>query len=382
MKITIIGHDRVYPPVSADAQRFYHLSEHLSNDFNVLLIGHSGMIKRFKKYKINENFYIMEITGRTQMGIGALGYFLTKKPLFDLVLAMSCEMFPKTVKTYFRHANESDILVFEGCWYYPLLKHVKNRDKKLVVYDARNVEYLLKRQAYTGVYRKLLPKLFELENGLCSESDVILATCEAEKEKFTKLYSLNKNKITVTQPGMILPKEGRYPEKRTVLFIGGAYFANFEAARFINEKLAKALPDFVFRVVGRAGMGIKNRQKNVKIYGMVSEKEKDKLLRSSEIAINPILHGAGMNVKMLEYMAYGLPVVTTGLGARGFDERPFVVSDLENFDESIKKLSENHELKQEISEIARDVIKKKYEWSAVTKGISKLFMKGLRKKRL
>ncbi|MBU4501647.1 MAG: glycosyltransferase family 4 protein, partial [Nanoarchaeota archaeon] len=306
MKLVSVGHDKMYPPIGC-AQRSYHMSRYLSKNFDITLIGHSGAITRFRKHRINKNFSIIEIPGIMTSGMGALGYFLTKKPLFDPFVAWTCTKSPHLLKHYLREVENADILVFEGCWHYQLIDKVKDKNKKLIVYDAHNVEYLLKRQVYSGIFRKLLPKIFELEKKTCIESDIILATCEKEKEMFIKLYEINSGKVHVIPNCVALPEKDGKTDEKTILFIGGAYFANFEAVRFINETLAKALPDFVFRIVGRAGMGTKNKKKNVEVYGMVSEEKKDELLRSSEIAINPILHGAGMNVKMLEYMAYGLP---------------------------------------------------------------------------
>lgn len=383
IKITIIGHDKVYPPIAADAQRFFHLSKHLSEKFKVLLIGHSGLITRYRKYNINKNFDIIEIPDLIPIAIGTLGYFVTKKPLFDPILAFTCRYSPRLLKHYIKNAEESKILIFEGCWHTNLLDKI-DIGNKLIIYDARNVEYLLKKQAYDGIFKKkILPKIFDLEKKLCTKSDILLATCKEEKEKFVDLYKLNESKVYVTQPGINLPKMGRKIRNKTVLFMGGAYFANFEAVDFIIKNLAKSLPEFTFRIVGRAGMNIERKlPKNVEIHGFISEEKKDEILRTSEIAINPIIHGAGVNVKMLEYMAYGLPIITSRLGARGIKGKPFVISDLNGFAVSIQKLSSDLDMMKKLGSKSRDVIKKNYTWPAVTKNISEIFLSNLKKKNI
>jgi glycosyltransferase involved in cell wall biosynthesis len=43
------------------------------------------------------------------------------------------------------------------------------------------------------------------------------------------------------------------------------------------------------------------------------------LLAAADVAVNPIGSGSGSNVKLAEYLAAGLPVVTTPVGLRGYE---------------------------------------------------------------
>ncbi|MDN5933867.1 MAG: glycosyltransferase family 4 protein [Pseudonocardia sp.] len=44
-------------------------------------------------------------------------------------------------------------------------------------------------------------------------------------------------------------------------------------------------------------------------------------LAAADVFVNPVRHGAGINIKMIEAMAAGLPVVSTSVGARGLHWR-------------------------------------------------------------
>ena len=44
-------------------------------------------------------------------------------------------------------------------------------------------------------------------------------------------------------------------------------------------------------------------------------------LAAADVFVNPVRHGAGINIKMIEAMAAGLPVVSTAVGARGLHWR-------------------------------------------------------------
>ena len=41
-------------------------------------------------------------------------------------------------------------------------------------------------------------------------------------------------------------------------------------------------------------------------------------LAAADVAVNPVGYGTGVNVKLAEYLAAGLPVVSTTVGVRGF----------------------------------------------------------------
>lgn len=47
-------------------------------------------------------------------------------------------------------------------------------------------------------------------------------------------------------------------------------------------------------------------------------------LRSASVAVNPAVSGSGVNIKLVDYLAAGLPVVSTSLATAGLDLRPGV----------------------------------------------------------
>ncbi|MDK9698157.1 MAG: glycosyltransferase family 4 protein [Siculibacillus sp.] len=91
-------------------------------------------------------------------------------------------------------------------------------------------------------------------------------------------------------------------------------------ARFLDTVLPRilgALPDFRLHLVGRICEEVPDRP------GVVRHGFVDDLRRAFEvapIAINPSLLGTGINIKLLEGMAFGVAGVTTRIGARGLPE--------------------------------------------------------------
>jgi glycosyltransferase involved in cell wall biosynthesis len=372
MKVCIVSKDIVHQPISGDSVHIYNLGLHLSKYMDVALIGHCGMIRETKEYVINEHFKIIEIPDFPLLIGGALGFFLLKQPLLDYLVGRFSPYNQNLKKVFIRESTNADIVVFESCWYASLYRYIQKPDEKIIVYDARNVEYLLKEKAYNKFFKKVvLPYVKALEEKLTKNANVVFSVSEEEKSMLGKLYGVPPEKIVVCPPAIFLPAEiKRENVKRgSAVFIGSAYFANFEAVNFIINVLAEKLPDVEFRIVGTVCSKFKTKKKNVVLYGFVSEEKKKEILMTSQIGINPIFHGAGVNVKVLEYLAYGLPVVTTPVGIRGLEkiEDAVYISQPENFHEAIKHLMEDVDLQKKLSATGRSYVANHRSWESVEK---------------
>ncbi len=113
---------------------------------------------------------------------------------------------------------------------------------------------------------------------------------------------------------------------------------------------------------------------NVRFYGRVSNKKMNDIINASDIAINPVVNGSGINIKMLDYMAKGLPVVTTRIGARGFfiGKEDMVVCKLKDFKKNIEKLFWNKTFYSKISGNARKTIAEDFDAKKYANKISRI----------
>src|SRR5262249_9540212 len=122
---------------------------------------------------------------------------------------------------------------------------------------------------------------------------------------------------------------------KIALFMGSWHGPNLTAVERVFE-LAERLPGVLFLVVGGAGLAFKNRQvpTNGLMTRALADDEKNILLGAADIALNPVIAGSGSNLKMLDYAAASLPILSTPFGARGFDFRPgvhYMAAQLEHF---------------------------------------------------
>ena len=121
--------------------------------------------------------------------------------------------------------------------------------------------------------------------------------------------------------------------------------------------------------------------RNVILLGQISDEEKLKLYRSVDMALNPMQSGSGTNIKMLDYMAAGLPVISTPVGARGLElesDNNAIICELPDFPRKIRELLEDKQLRNTIIFNARKLVKEKHDWKRIADDMDKTLKNVLR----
>ncbi|MGA2257674.1 MAG: glycosyltransferase, partial [Thermoguttaceae bacterium] len=153
------------------------------------------------------------------------------------------------------------------------------------------------------------------------------------------------------------------------LFLGSFHPPNLEATQFILHTLADRCPGVEFVIAGKCvAESDRIDRPNVRILGRVSDEERRELLRTSTIALNPMFRGAGTNLKVLEYLASGLPVISTPHGRRGLDLIPnehFIEADRESFASELNKLASDAEACAKLSRNGKELVTAHYSWDAI-----------------
>jgi sugar transferase (PEP-CTERM/EpsH1 system associated) len=98
----------------------------------------------------------------------------------------------------------------------------------------------------------------------------------------------------------------------------------------------------------------------------------------SAVFVCPLRSGSGMQTKILEAMAMGVPVVTTSMGAEAFEEaiagRDIIIADdAKRFAAEVISLLKDKELRQSVAQNARKLVQKKYGWSSVVKRLDMIY---------
>lgn len=384
-KILVLVPFRVYPPIAGGQMRVYYLYKALSRWFDITLLtfSHPGMSKStvelsegFKEIRVPKSIEHLkqEIKLSEQIGLN----------IGDIALCELFQLSNEYIEEAIQEIQDSNIIVASHPFVYPIIKNIVN-DSKIIWYDAHNVEYLLKSSMLpkTSNSEKLLKNLFEVEKECCNSSEIIFTCSNEDLMNFTNLYKVGREKFILAPNGVdingieFIPYCSRKGELRrpSAVFIGSAHPPNLNAVEYIVS-LAKELPEMDFYIVGGCGNIISEKNititTNVKVTGMVSNIEKRGILGKVDIALNPIPYGSGTNLKMLEYFACGIPVISNDVGVRGLninDQKYCIVSKWDEFLINIKELLKNDRKKQMISQNAREYVESHYSWEVISKNI-------------
>jgi hypothetical protein len=99
---------------------------------------------------------------------------------------------------------------------------------------------------------------------------------------------------------------------------------------------------------------------------MLSETEKAVVLATASLALNPMISGSGSNLKMMEYAAAGVPIMSTPFGNRGLDYRAgvdIVECELSGFASSLGAWDDGS--CRAMSESAFDLTQEAYRWQSI-----------------
>ena len=126
-----------------------------------------------------------------------------------------------------------------------------------------------------------------------------------------------------------------FENRNGILYVGNFnHTPNIDAVQFfVNEilpKVEKEIPDIFFQIVGNDPRSITAPLSggNVRVAGYV--KDLSEYYNNARIAVAPLRYGAGLKGKIVESLSYGVPTVTTKIGAEGtglIDGEDAIISD-------------------------------------------------------
>lgn len=285
----------------------------------------------------------------------------------------AAEYIKRSADRALRHLTAlSDFTICESPWFFPL-----RPPESPVMFIAHNVEVDLA-DHNTRVGPSARRKMNEIERTAWQESDAVVCLTEEDRKRLVELYG--------KRPSLVIPvgvdSERMKPVppvqreeirrrlgvegKFVVLFTGSWHPPNRQALSRIMG-WAKEGKDSKTLWVVAGSVGSKSQSRS----GLIQTGPLPDLsdwFHAADCAVNPMLEGSGMNVKMLHYFSYGLPVVTTPFGARGLGIRDGVdalIVPPHEFLATVNELMRNPSLRARISENARRLVETAYSWNVV-----------------
>ena len=257
------------------------------------------------------------------------------------------------------------------------------------VISEHNVEHIKLPEERKGSGEKL--KL--IERDICNLADFVVTVSEKDR--------LELDKIGVNRPIRVIPNGVDYSRYQirnevrdrlrqkygigkndTVLVFHGTlgYRPNI-----IANKLLK---DYIFPKLSKQNKKLKllligpGRSQNIgeKIIELPEIPFDDFPMHLSmgDIGVVPLTAGSGTRLKIIEYLALGIPTVSTEIGAEGLPvsegEAIIIAKDAkDDFVEKTIKLLNDKQLREKLSRTGKDLVKEKLDWSVVLKGYLEVY---------
>ena len=178
------------------------------------------------------------------------------------------------------------------------------------------------------------------------------------------------------------------PQPNTLVFTGAlTYSANHDAMRYFLEEVfpivARAIPEVSLRITGKYdGVDLTSlpSRSGVELTGYLPDIRP--LVAQSWASVVPLRVGGGTRLKILESMALGTPVVSTSKGAEGLGvtsgQDILIADDAKEFSVLLESLLHSPALRCRLSEAARRLVRTRYDWEVVARGINDLIEQNAR----
>ena len=391
-KVAIIDMQPIDPPVGGGRLRLLGLYHALGENIEARYIGtYDWPGEKYRQHNLTPTLEEIDIPLSNAHHVAAkqLARDAGGKTVIDLAFSRLCHLSPEYLAKAVEAVNWADVVIFSHPWAFPLMEnHLK--PTQLIVYDSQNVEGFLRAQLLdknNPIERELLREVVHAEFCVGQRAQLILACSQEDIDLFSRIYEWPVTKMKVVPNGVMASKitrptkEEKTSAKQTVhlsqnriaaIFIGSDYQPNVEAAAFIVEKLANSLPEIDFVIAGGVGACVTgDLPENVVITGFIDDEQKLTWLQAVDFAVNPMFSGSGTNIKMFDFMAAGLPVITTHTGARGIvlgGRKAMLVieADTESFIRAIREITEPV-LRANIGDEARLCVEEGYAWEQISK---------------
>lgn len=391
MKILFLTYDLPYPLISGGKVRAYHLIKNLSQNCQITL---------FSYYRSEEQKqYLPELRKHCQK----IYLFKRRKPwswqnlwrcfLTPLPFTAAVYYSPPLRKALIQEleGKNYDLVHFESFYpalYLPLVKKLGFK----TVMGNENIEYRIY-DRYTDSQKFFLLRWFLklevfrmrlFEERLWRLGDINIAISDDDA---AVIKGITKKSCSIIPNGVDADEFTRIrhsKNRKKIIFIGTLiYQANSEAIRFFLQEIypeikrqVREVKFLLFSWYKPDWLGKYLVDSSIKF---IQDKETpaSELLPQGDALVAPIRIASGTNIKVLEAMACGLPVVTTSVGIEGIkakDGKEVIVRDHpKEFADEVIKLLGDKKRRQELGKAGRSLVEKLYDWSEIAKELERAY---------
>lgn len=368
-----------YPVIGGDRLRIYEICRKLAQDYDLTLLSFCDTREEFNLpperdgvFSHVEKVYLP----RWRSILNVLLALLTNTPLQIAYYKSGI---------YKKKLNE--LLVNHDLFLAHLIRtgdYLRNFNvpKILEMTDAISMNYQgintlgIKRGFRSYVYKIETKRLIKYERSIIQDYPLVVLVSELDRQFLLGEAVENKN-VVVCSNGVDLtrlPFELRINSKPIGVFIGNmTSLQNLDACLFFAKEVLPKIRervDFHFRIVGRiSDCDARGLEKYDGVEVLANVSNIASAVRDAKIGLSPVRIGAGVQNKVLEYMALGLPVVSSSLAIDGLQVKPnqnvMVANTPQDYVEVIVKLLEDPNLQKQLAYSAHEYVKKFHSWDSL-----------------
>lgn len=262
-------------------------------------------------------------------------------------------------------------------------KKLKNNAVK-IIYEAINIDHVL--YGRLNYDKKVIKELRKVQKEAMMLANEIMCRSEVDKGHIENM-GISSKKITVYRGAINVSSikyKDRIKKNYKVVFLGHMYYPpNENALKIIAESILPKLKNINKNYsVDILGIIPHNTVKEYKQDGLVFRGGVNNLgnkLLSYNVAIAPIFEGSGTRLKLLDFLASGIPTITTDLGIEGLEKKIkkyFIIeNDIDRYPLAIDNVVNNISKYSNFSKKGRGYIEKKYDWDNNLKPFLSIYKK-------
>ena len=249
----------------------------------------------------------------------------------------------------------------------------KNNDKVKIVFDMVDFHYIrMKREAEIKNNTKLLieaKRFLDIEVNNCKKADKIIVISESDRQNLLPFYQEESKMVVIGNIHDIIENNPNFLDfnnRKDLLFVGSfEHLPNIDALIYLKNEIMplvwKKDPEIKVVVIGsKPTQEVLNlNSTNFNVLGYVADLSP--YFNSSRLFIAPLRYGAGIKGKIGQSMEFKLPLLTTAIGAEGFDfgdlKEYIVASEPNDFAQKIDLIYSNENLWNKISNNSENSLK-------------------------